>query len=142
MTNFVFNDGGRSEAGFKGETRDCVCRSIAIVTGKNYKQVYDELNELCKTEKIRKRRRRSSSRTGIYRDTYDKYLTELGYKWTPTMRIGQGCKTHLRSDELPSGKIIVKVSKHLTAVIDGVINDIFDCSRDGSRCVYGYYTKI
>lgn len=142
MTNFVFNDGGRSEAGFKGETRDCVCRSIAIVTGKNYKQVYDELNELCKTEKIRKRRRRSSSRTGIYRETYDKYLTELGYKWTPTMRIGQGCKTHLRSDELPSGKIIVRVSKHLTAVIDGVINDIFDCSRDGSRCVYGYYTKI
>jgi hypothetical protein len=30
-------------------------------------------------------------------------------------------------------------SRHLVAVIDGVIHDTHDCSRDGTRCVYGYF---
>lgn len=41
--------------------------------------------------------------------------------------------------ELPSGRLIVAVSRHLCAVIDGVIHDTFDPSRDGTRCVYGYF---
>jgi len=47
----------------------------------------------------------------------------------------------LRADELPQGKLIVRLSKHLTAMIDGVIQDTHDPSRGGKRCVYGYYTK-
>ena len=57
------------------------------------------------------------------------------------MLIGQGCKVHLTADELLKGTLIVAVSKHLTCVKDGVIYDTYDCSRDGSRCVYGYYVK-
>ena len=57
------------------------------------------------------------------------------------MAIGQGCKVHLRADELPTGRLIVAVSKHITAVIDGVIHDTHDCSRSGTRCVYGYFTE-
>lgn len=64
-----------------------------------------------------------------------------GWVWTPTMFIGSGCKVHLRGDELPAGRLIVSVSKHLVAVIDGVIHDTYDCSRNGTRCVYGYYRK-
>lgn len=30
---FVYDDGGRSAAGFKGKTGDCVTRAIAIATG-------------------------------------------------------------------------------------------------------------
>ena len=37
-----YNDGGRSKAGFKGDARDCVVRSIAIATGLPYKKVYDD----------------------------------------------------------------------------------------------------
>ena len=139
---FIFNDGGRQDAGFKGSTGDCVTRSIAIITGKPYKEVYDEINQLAKSERTGKRKKKkSSSRTGVFKNTYKKYLKSLGYVWIPTMQIGQGCKTHLRSDELPAGKLIVSVSKHLTTMIDGVINDTYDCSRQGSRCVYGYYHK-
>ncbi len=29
--------------------------------------------------------------------------------------------------------------RHYTAVIDGVINDTHDPSREGTRCVYGYW---
>jgi hypothetical protein len=55
------------------------------------------------------------------------------------MQIGSGCTVHLSADELPSGRLVVSVSKHLTAVIDGVIHDTHDPSRRGTRCVYGYW---
>lgn len=57
------------------------------------------------------------------------------------MRIGQGCTVHMRADELPSGRLVVNLSKHSTAVIDGVCHDTYDPSRDGTRCVYGYFVK-
>jgi hypothetical protein len=135
---FITNDGGRKAAGYLGLASDCVTRSIAIVTGKPYQEVYNSLNNLAKAESGKKKR--SSARNGVHKSTYHKYLLSLGLKWTPTMLIGQGCKVHLKKDELPSGKLIVRVSKHLTAVIDGAIHDTFDCSRGGTRCVYGYYS--
>jgi hypothetical protein len=140
--DFVFHDGGRGAAGYKGMTGDCVTRSIAIVTGKTYQEVYDALNQLAQAERISKRKRsRSSSRTGVFRRTYQHYLESLGWRWTSTMSIGSGCQIRLRASELPSGPLIVKISQHLTAVIDGVLYDTHNCSRDGARCVYGYFSK-
>ena len=55
------------------------------------------------------------------------------------MKIGSGCKVHLSEDELPNGRLVCNLSGHVTCVIDGVINDTYDCSRDGKRCVYGYW---
>lgn len=140
--NFTFNDGGRSAAGFKGHADDCVVRAVAIATGLPYKEIYDLCNETCKTEKPSKRRSgKSSSRKGVHKVTTKKLLEVLGWQWVPTMKIGSGCKVHLRADELPAGRLIVSVSKHLVAVIDGVIHDTYDCSRNGTRCVYGYWIK-
>jgi len=142
MEKFNYNDGGRKVAGYKGDARDCVCRSIAIVTQKPYRDVYDALNILGESERIGKRKKsKSNSRTGVYRTTYEKYLKSQGYEWIPTMQIGSGCKIHLHADELPSGRLVVRVSGHITTMIDGVINDTWDCSRDGKRCVYGYFIK-
>lgn len=137
---FAFHDGGRKSAGRKGTAGDCVCRAIAIITGKPYQEVYDELNaEATKERRSKRKRKISSARTGVYKHTSSRYLQRLGFTWHPTMFVGRGCKTHLRSDELPSGRLIVAVSKHLTAVIDGVIHDTHDPSRGGTRCVYGYF---
>ena len=66
-------------------------------------------------------------------------MKELGFEWTATMQIGSGCKVHLKSDELPKGRLVCVVSRHYVSVIDGVINDTHDCSREGTRCVYGYW---
>jgi hypothetical protein len=82
-----------------------------------------------------------SPRLGNHKKIYKDYIESLGFKWFPTMKIGQGCKVHLRKDELPSGTLIVNVSRHLTTVINGVINDTYDPSRDGTRCVYGFWTN-
>jgi hypothetical protein len=136
-----FDDGGRSAAGYKGETGDCATRAISIATGRNYQAVYDALNELGASERTGKRKRGvSNARLGVYKQAMHKYLASIGWTWTPTMQIGSGCKVHLRSDELPAGRIIVNLSKHYAAVIDGVLHDTSDCSREGTRCVYGYWS--
>lgn len=139
---FVYNDGGRAAAGYKGFTGDCVCRAIAIATEKPYQEVYDLINEYGKKERMGKHQRsRSSARTGVYIKTIRKIMDDLGWEWVPTMLVGQGCKVHLVDGELPMGRLIVSVSRHETCVIDGVIHDTYDCSREGNRCVYGYYRK-
>lgn len=154
---FVYNDGGRAASGFKGSTGDCVTRAIAIATGKPYVEVYDALNELAKRERRGKRKRSiSNARTGVHKGTKRKYLESLGWRWVPTMTIGSGCKVHLCADELPSGRLIVALSRHSAAVIDGVLHDTYDHSgkrceigvKDGVpyrkewyRCVYGYFVK-
>lgn len=139
---WVYDDGGRSEY-YKGkDAGDCVCRAVAIATGLDYKKVYDDINELAKSERTGKRKRgKSSARNGVYKDTIRKLMTMYGWKWVPTMKVGQGCKVHLREDELPSGRLVVSVSRHLTAVIDGICHDTYDPSREGTRCVYGYFVK-
>lgn len=144
---FQFNDGGRVAAGYKGAARDCVVRSIAIAAEKPYSEIYATVQKI-QNKEVRPKTKDgylkglpSSPRSGVKKTTTRKILSELGWKWTPTMGIGTGCKVHLREGELPMGRIIASVSHHLVAVIDGVINDTHDCSREGTRCVYGYYTK-
>ena len=87
------------------------------------------------------KQKNDSPRTGTHRVVLKKYLQRLGWNWTPTMFVGQGCKVHLKKDELPSGTLIVSCSKHITVVKNGVLHDTYDCSRNGTRCVYGYWTK-
>lgn len=132
-----YTDGGRKEAGFKGSTSDCVVRAISIATQKNYREVYDDLARLNKQAGGKR-----SCRAGVRKEIYRSYLSTLGWAFYPTMEFGKGCTVHLREDELPKGRIIVKLSKHLSAVIDGVIHDTYDPSRGGTRCVYGYWYKV
>ena len=148
--NFKFNDGGREQSGYKGSAGDCVTRAIAIVTGKTYSEVYDrmfmEIKKFAATKRSATAKRAgrgggragTTPRNGISKKVYHRYLIEeMGMTWTPTMLIGQGCKVHLIENELLSGKLIVQCARHLTAVIDGVINDTWNCS---GKCVYGYYS--
>jgi hypothetical protein len=115
-------------------------RSISIAIGLPYQQIYDLVNGAAVYERTGTRKRgTSNARTGVYKTSIKRVMKSLGWVWTPTMQIGSGCTVHLRADELPSGRLVVSVSKHLTAVIDGVIYDTHDPSRRGTRCVYGYW---
>ena len=48
---------------------------------------------------------------------------------------------HLKRDELPSGRIVCSLSRHLVACVDGVVHDTYDSTRGGTRCVYGYWKR-
>lgn len=140
---YVYNDGGRAATKFKGTAGDCVCRAIVIASGLPYMQVYQDLSSGMASQRrsTRTGKQPRSARNGIYvkRRWFQEYMTELGFCWTPTMTVGSGCKVHLRSDELPPGRLVVSLSRHYAAVINGVLHDTYDCSREGTRCVYGYW---
>jgi hypothetical protein len=146
---WVNADGGRQAAGFKGHTGDCVVRAITIATGRSYLNVYSSLHRYALTDRVlmarltrrygARARDHASPRTGVDRRVYDRYLRECGWTWTATMKVGHGCTVHLRGEELPAGRLVVRVSGHMCAVIDGVVHDTHDPSRGGTRCVYGYW---
>lgn len=141
---YSFHDGGRKDAGFKGFTGDCAVRAISIASQEDYEYCYDRLFEIQKDFLSRKRSKKwdkatPSPRTGTFRDCLNTLVEELGGKWVTCMEIGSGCKIHMNADELPKGIIICRVSKHYSTVIDHKIFDTFDPSRNGNRCVYGYW---
>jgi hypothetical protein len=137
---YQYDDGGRSAAGYKGKSGDCCARAFAIASGKPYREIYELINSMAACERTgRKKRGTSSARNGVYRLTAKKLAEHLGAKWVPTMQIGSGCRVHLRDGELPMGRLVVNLSRHFSAVIDGVLHDTYDGSRGGTRCVYGYW---
>lgn len=139
---FVMDDGGRAAAGFKGSAGDCCARAFAIASGRSYQEVYDIINELAGRERRGTRKRgTSSARSGVHKATAHKLAYALDHlvRWVPCMKIGSGATVHMREDELPKGRIVVSLSKHYAAVVDGVLHDTFEDSRNGTRCVYGYW---
>ena len=134
----IYNDGGRAASGYKGSTGDCAVRAAAIATGKSYRQIYNRINEISKSEKTKQK---SNARTGVYRKTFDKLMIEEGFEWISCMSIGSGCTVHMKSDELPTGTLIARLAKHYAAVVNGECHDTHDCTRNGTRCVYGYWIK-
>lgn len=135
MSGFVVDDGGRAAAGFKGTAGDCVCRAVAIATQRPYAEVYRELAAIEGSRRRSKRRpngRAKSARNGIRVQTvaFKRYMVAQGFRWVSTMGIGTGCKVHLTAEELPKGRLVVHVSRHSVAVIDGIIRDTYDPRRE------------
>ena len=172
MTGFTYNDGGRAAAGYKGNAGDCVTRAVTIASGLPYQKVYAALSAGSKTQRKTKHGGpHSSARDGVdvKRKWFKDYMASIGFRWVPTMAIGSGTTVHLNADELPSGRLVVAVSRHYTAMIDGIIHDMHDPRRGkhwtfepdtgqelkpnqgrnvngvwteiGGRAVYGYWMK-
>lgn len=147
---FVFDDGGRAASGRRGNAGDCVVRAIAIAARLDYGRVYAALASGMGEQRKSKGR---TARNGVStsRKWFKDYMRALGFSWTPAMTIGSGCKVHLLRGELPLGRLVVSVSRHYVAVIDGVIHDTYDPQRQtiyyengkparmSHRCVYGWW---
>lgn len=133
---FVRDDGGVSIG--RG---NCVVRAFAIASQRDPEEIAGMIRSLAKRERRGKRKRgRSTPGSGVYAGTIRKLAEALGAKWTPTMMIGSGCQVHVRQGEIPPGRVVLSLSKHVAAAIDGVVHDTCDPSRGGTRCVYGFWT--
>ncbi len=139
MSDFRYDNGGRADAGYKGSAGDCVTRAVAIASGLPYAEVYAALAQGTGTQRVTRgtKARGATARNGINtkRKWFKDYMAGVGFLWTPTMHIGSGCTVHLCAEELPAGRLVVAVSKHYTAVIDGVIHDTHDPRRE-THAVY------
>src|SRR5262245_26937870 len=153
---FVEDDGGRSRsqvaraARRKKSTGDCAARAITIATGKNYDEVHDALtlhslrqtysapsdNAYAKWNRGKGGVCAFDPDHGCSEEAVGSYLKSFGWKFTST----KDQKVRLRADELPRGRLIVSISRHLVAVIDGVIHDTFNCGKAGRAQVKGYWS--
>ena len=121
-----FNDGGRRAAGFSAPAKDCTVRAVAIATGRDYMAVYNDLKALAP--------RLDDEGVNVY-GAFPAYMKSLGFAWVPIIpRPNIPDNTHL--DELPKGRVIAAVKEHVTAIIDGVIEDTIDTVGEP---VHGYW---
>lgn len=122
IPELVLDDGGRADAGFKGDAGDCGVRAIAIVTGEAYGDVYRELRRDAKEWPGRGKGaqaiRATSPRTGIYREQMHKFMSARGWKKVSG-------RMRLDDPNLPKTAVL-SVRKHFVAIVDGVIHDTFD----------------
>lgn len=129
-------DGGRLDAGFKGNSGDCVVRAIAIATNEPYIRVRRGLAELY-SEMTGGFHRSAANGVGV--ETAHAWLSNLGWETVITK------KSYL-SDIPRKGIYIAALSNHYVAVVNGVIHDSWDSSvsmktKCGSPVMKGYYQK-
>lgn len=73
---FNYNDGGRKEAGYKGDAGDCVTRAISIATGNGYEVTRKDLMRVTEgfkgksRSKVAKRVKSNSVRNGVFKEIY------------------------------------------------------------------------
>lgn len=127
------NDGGRSNYFRATSVGDCAIRAVAIGMQKDYKEVYDAFTKLNKGQ---------SCRNGTPKNVDSKYLKQNGWKPIPNiMAKGTGILYHLNYWDLQDlikhyPRMIIQVSKHLTTIVNGELNDTYDCTRQGTRGIY------
>lgn len=114
---------------------DCVCRAIAIASGRDYKEIY---NLLYKTMG-------DSPRGGVMTSgvRFKRFMQEQGFKWVSLCQVGGTQSAHFYKGEIPSvGRLVCSAHRHEVAVVDGVVRDTWD-SRYNSwgepRRIYGYW---
>jgi hypothetical protein len=127
---YVYNDGGREKAGYKGKAGDCGARAIAIALGMDYKTAYNLLAQANKDMGFAK-----SARDGIHKNIYDSVLNKLGWFWVSAPKF-EGRKA--KCSDMQQGTVIARQAGHFVAVINGTPQDTWDCS---SKMVYGYWVK-
>jgi len=130
--NYTYNDGGRSDAGLKGDT-DCGIRAMAIACDITYTEARTRLKEAAS---VGKQGNKAISR-GIYKEDLSSALELLGWHWKSAPNIF-GRKARC-SDFTDEGTIIARQARHFVAVVDGVPNDTWDSSE---KMVYGYWKKV
>lgn len=132
MIGYRYDDGGRKAAGFKGKAGDCVVRAAAILTGRDYAEVYELMADANVLSKQRLRHAEShgltsverSAERGVSKDAYLSVFKELGII-QERQRRGDLKFTYTQAYER-YGDCIVTTRRHMSAVIDGELRDIFD----------------
>lgn len=122
---FKYNDGGRFASGFHHHTSDCVTRSLSIALDIEYLKAHEYINNLIQmfgdtTSHVAK---------GMTMRTTKKLMKHFNLIWIQSNNLL----------EIPKEtKCILNVSRHVCAMVDGVINDTHDF-REKSNRIYGYW---
>lgn len=109
--------------------RDCVKRAICLAEGRDYRDVKNELNRLKREIGAEKFNSNNNWKTYIDRKGYNKISF-------PAVAGESRMNGHKFAETYPTGSYILRMAGHLSACVDGVILDTWDCR---SKCVYNAY---
>ena len=102
-------------------TDDCVCRSISVAEGISWDKCHEKLSELSRKE-------------GMILNDVDFVEDYLD------LRYPRVCFNNLTIGEFsklaPKGHFVATMNGHITAIIDNVIVDTFDCSNRKMKCCW------
>lgn len=127
IKDYAYDDGGRVAAGYKNPSGDCVCRAVAIASGRPYTEVRDRLR--IGTGRVRHSKRRASPDNGIpvLKRWFILLMEEFGFNF-------------VRKSDIPdTGRIVVITRTHAFAVIDGTARDTHMSGLADRR--FGYWIK-
>ena len=126
LPGFVFDDGGRKEAGYAGRAGAAGARAIAIATGIPFAEVHQALADLAgawpgKSKLAQSIRGNPTPKRGIHVDVVTAYMKSLGWAHHKT-----GGKMRLNSVELPRELTLCYVRKHYFAIVKNTVRDAWD----------------
>ena len=136
VIGYLFADGGRQASGRKGTAGDCVTRAAALLQGfrdglsmtdfgsSDWAALYDATYRRMATANRDGRGGTRSARNGLYKQDYEPvFLNDFGFV---KVSLGRGTRPTYSEAYDRFGPCIVKTRKHVCALIDGKLLDIFD----------------
>ncbi len=128
LLSFCHTDAGRAESRRPKQRNDCTVRALASVMAWPYDQAYDLV-----AAAGRKSGKPFRMAPKTYLPQKDLPFTTICHIFPAKagesrMALGRFCAEH------PDGRFIVRVAKHVVAVINGIAYD--EGSLDENRCVY------
>lgn len=100
---------------------DCVLRAISLLEERTWEEVYEELSYL-------------SSMEGYMFDNVEFVEEYLDNRYPRechfSKRVGEF------AEEYPVGKYAITMDGHITALVNGILYDTFDCSNRIMRCAW------
>lgn len=127
---FQLNDGGRSLAGYSGQTGDCVVRALTIALDGSYINMHSHLNQMA-WELEKSQRSKSGAATGFYNSTLSHMMKKFKFKWV---------KNRTKSFSIPNkGTYIVAFPTHVCVVKNGTIHDTHNPFNELGNFVLGYW---
>jgi hypothetical protein len=98
-------------------------------------------NAIKKSGPILYRRENPSAKDGVHIETAKWYMRRIGWNWVYT----EHKKPNDIFDKFVKGRFVVVIANdnggHATAIIDGVVHDLWNCFLDASCLVRGYFYK-
>ena len=129
MLGYEYDDGGRRDAGYKGDTGDCVVRAIAIASGAPYQDVYDAMAQaMCRhgyraSGNAYGQGKRHSRGQRPARQVQTDVMAEYGFE---KVKLPKGPKPTYEEAHARYGDCIVSTTKHVCALVGGALRDTSD----------------
>ena len=141
MIGYIYDDGGRKDAGYKGTTGDCVVRAAAIISATDYREMYGMMADAnansaqrAKRQGVKRGYAKRTAANGVAKDAYVKVFGQIGLV---KVRLPKGQRPTYTEAYERYGDCVVTTARHMCAIVGGNLRDLFDGRTYEMESEYG-----